>query len=298
MERAIRFVAVHQDTLGEIAAVAPVPPVEAFDRVVDKGSLVTLTAELGIPSPPSVVYKPNASLERQVRELPFPVLAKPTLGSSGEGMKYFDHQDDLKAFVRGLNSKKNVPQYVIQSFVPGFDLGCNVLCKNGEILAYTAYKGFIARSKRFAPSAGVEYIQDDRVLEIAQKLFSPLRWSGVANIDLRYDRRDQRPKLLEVNPRFWGSLPGTCVAAKVNFPYLACLTALGVSFARPKCRLGRFVDFRGVVEQTSRRVLGRGGYHWTVNETNLGQIATDPVAEAARIISNRSFSKVSIFPHH
>jgi len=47
------------------------------------------------------------------------------------------------------------------------------------------------------------------------------------------DERNQRPKLLEFNPRFWGSLH-LAVACGVNFPYLLLSQALGEDFAPVK----------------------------------------------------------------
>jgi predicted ATP-grasp superfamily ATP-dependent carboligase len=38
-------------------------------------------------------------------------------------------------------------------------------------------------------------------------------------VEFKLDPRDGRPKLMEINPRFWGSL-SLAIAAGVNFPYL------------------------------------------------------------------------------
>ena len=46
-----------------------------------------------------------------------------------------------------------------------------------------------------------------------------IAWHGVAMIEYRIDKRTNQPKLMEINPRFWGSLE-TAVYSGVNFPYL------------------------------------------------------------------------------
>jgi predicted ATP-grasp superfamily ATP-dependent carboligase len=48
-------------------------------------------------------------------------------------------------------------------------------------------------------------------------------------VEFKIDARTGQPKLLEVNPRFWGSL-ALAIDAGVNFPYLLTLMALGQDF--------------------------------------------------------------------
>src|SRR5208283_1523062 len=60
---------------------------------------------------------------------------------------------------------------------------------------------------------------DPRMKMYTEKLLEALSWHGIAEVEFRLDSRDNIPKLMEINPRFWGSL---CVAVKagVDFPYL------------------------------------------------------------------------------
>jgi predicted ATP-grasp superfamily ATP-dependent carboligase len=54
---------------------------------------------------------------------------------------------------------------------------------------------------------------------MALTILTNLKWYGVAMVEFKYDPRDNQPKLLEINPRFWGSLE-LAIKAGVNFPYL------------------------------------------------------------------------------
>jgi predicted ATP-grasp superfamily ATP-dependent carboligase len=51
------------------------------------------------------------------------------------------------------------------------------------------------------------------------QLLKALDWFGVAMVEFKLDPRDGIPKLMEINPRFWGSL-ALAIAAGVNFPLL------------------------------------------------------------------------------
>jgi predicted ATP-grasp superfamily ATP-dependent carboligase len=51
-------------------------------------------------------------------------------------------------------------------------------------------------------------------------------------VEFRRSSKHGRFFLLEINPRFWGSLP-LAVACGFNFPYLLCLLALGLPLKTP-----------------------------------------------------------------
>ena len=69
----------------------------------------------------------------------------------------------------------------------------------------------------------------DEAKDHAVRLLQDLGLTGVAMVEFKMDARDGRPKLLEVNPRFWGSL-ALAIDSGVNFPYLITLMALGYDF--------------------------------------------------------------------
>ena len=46
-----------------------------------------------------------------------------------------------------------------------------------------------------------------------------MNWYGVAHADFIIDERDKKPKLLEINPRFWTSL-NLAILSGIDFPYL------------------------------------------------------------------------------
>ena len=53
----------------------------------------------------------------------------------------------------------------------------------------------------------------------ADRLLEGVRFHGVAMVEFRYDERTGQCWLLEVNPRFWGSL-ALAIQSGVDFPYL------------------------------------------------------------------------------
>jgi predicted ATP-grasp superfamily ATP-dependent carboligase len=63
-------------------------------------------------------------------------------------------------------------------------------------------------------------------LDQAARLLKKLEWYGVAMVEFKVDPRDGIAKLLEINPRFWGSL-ALAIYSGIDFPYLLYCLATG-----------------------------------------------------------------------
>ena len=114
------------------------------------------------------------------------------------------------------------PRPMVQECLPpgGEALGVGVLMNfASESKAAFAYRRLREYPITGGPSTLRESIRDDALVGIAERLLSLLGWVGVAMVEFKVDPRDGRPKLLEVNPRFWGSLQHA-IACGVDFPFL------------------------------------------------------------------------------
>ncbi len=115
---------------------------------------------------------------------------------------------------------------MIQEFIPGFGCGFFAVYQDG-----TCKQTFMHRRIREVPPSGgvsccAESYYDQRLMEYGKRLLDRLEWHGVAMVEFRYDERDQDYKLMEVNPKFWGSLD-LALEAGVEFPYYLCQMARG-----------------------------------------------------------------------
>ena len=88
----------------------------------------------------------------------YPVLLKPTSGTDGQGIRRFDTPSDLRTFFKGQDEALLNGKYLVQSFIPGSDLGLSVLCQDGKILAFTIQRGLISAAHRFGPLMAMEFI--------------------------------------------------------------------------------------------------------------------------------------------
>jgi predicted ATP-grasp superfamily ATP-dependent carboligase len=156
--------------------------------------------------------------------------------------KVYHHVDQIEQYpivVKGIKGSGNViyvnspaelgdlqlTEMVMQEYIPGQGYGFYGLFHHGEPRAI-----FMHRRRREFPVTGgastaAESYYDERLKEQGIRLLSALQWHGVAMVEMKRDQRDGDYKLMEINPKFWGSLD-LSIQAGVDFPYLAAMMAL------------------------------------------------------------------------
>jgi predicted ATP-grasp superfamily ATP-dependent carboligase len=279
----IEFAGVNRAALSQVIAVAPVPEPEAFKTANNKWLLSQFMQASGVAGPPTILGELNADFECKLQGMRFPILVKPYMAWGGEGIRRFDTIAEFEAFLTEYGRECFNNRYIIQTFLNGYVVGLNILCKEGKILAHTMQRGIIPNTQKWAAAAAIQFVRQEGVLETAQKLLTALNWSGFGNLDMFFDTDDNQVKILEVNSRFWGSLRGSYVAG-VNFPYLACLAALNIPFDSPTYQLAQYVHPKTALKMSLSKLLGKNQKEFAFNETGLKYLLRDPLAEAARAL--------------
>jgi len=239
-----------------------VPSFASLRIALDKWDLARFLTAHALPHPATELLVRGQEALTRIAQLRFPLLLKPRCGGNGLGIHRCENMRALEHCTRGADLWGKT---LVQTEIPGYDIDCSVLCREGEVLAYTIQKGFTGMAD-FRPPGGIEFLEDERVIAVMRKLMAALRWSGVAHVDLRYDSLTDRINIIEVNPRFWGSVLGS-LHAGVNFPYLACLEALGRSFAPPAFRACRYVAGATALGYWKRGRFGRSSTGFSFMDT-------------------------------
>ena len=235
----MRFAIAHREALEAVVRVLPLPSAAAYEVAADKSLLAAFMRRHGVPGPPTLTDIRH-NLAGQLAGLRFPVLLKPTDGAGGQGIVLFQEAAGLLAHVATLPPGG---QYIVQTYLEGYDIDCNVLCRNGQVLAHSIQRGLLGAATDYAPTQAIEFVRNRAVLAVVSQLLAALRWSGVAHLDLRYDAATRQVNVIEINPRFWLTVVGSAVKARVNFPVLACLAALGRPLEQGPFALGRYIPF-------------------------------------------------------
>lgn len=279
-EEGVLFALAKRQALANLAALPPLPEPASFSTARNKWLLNQFARRHDVPAPEATLVTFDEAFEREASALEYPVLLKPTSLTDGQGIQYLKTWADLRQFLDGQDERLYKDKYLVQTFVPGYDIGLSVLCRDGIILAYTIQRGIVA--ERLGSLRALEIIRQDEVREIGRKLVAALCWSGVAHIDLRYDSRTNQPTIIEMNARYWGSLLGSLVAG-VNFPYLACLAAQGISFPVPEYQLTKFAYTTIAIKEGMLWCLGKNTLTgFSFEETGLRFFLPDPLPEIVK----------------
>ena len=235
----IRLISKYRKEFNLLVSDLVLPATESFDIANNKWKLYKLLKKYDINSPDTFYY--DSTKKCNTKKLEFPVLIKPFESFAG---RYILKINDKKQLLTTLKKRGHT---LIQKYIEGYDIDMSVLCKNGEILAFTIQKGYIFRKSPYSPSLGIEFLYDEKLYKIVEKLIRKLNWSGVAHIDLRYDKIAKDFKVIEINPRFWGSIIGSNKVG-VNFAYLYCLTSLGIDYNTPEYHFENYATNRGLIK--------------------------------------------------
>ncbi|WP_103192920.1 ATP-grasp domain-containing protein [Formosa algae] len=219
-----------------------VTDLSTFDTANNKALLSEHLQAFDIPHPKSCLVSNLSELDT-VKALHFPIISKPTVGFGGG--KHIHIFKDMAAFKTHFKTNSFLGTHIVQEYIEGYDIDCSVLCKAGEVLAYTIQKGVVNNSSDFAPAYAHVFLQKPKLFAVVQKLIQTLGWSGIAHIDLRFDVNTQDFKVIEINPRYWLSLEAS-LHAGINFPDLHHKLSIGETFTAPECNESTYYSLTGV----------------------------------------------------
>jgi len=280
-EVGIKILAEHKDRVLFKNKLGLLPPLNEFNTARNKGLLPSHLESYNIPGPKSVLVESVNELDK-VDRLGFPVMIKPVEGfGGGYGVRKFNNKKDIESYI----IEKNIGyELIVQEFIEGTDFGCNVLCKEGNILAFTMQKGNEPDEKQFAPSISWDFIYEPDLYRTIERLMKSLNWSGVANIDLLYDKNDQQFKILEINARFWGSLDGSILAG-VNFPYFYYLASRNIDFVTPKYHHINYLSTNGVFSRMKNNKMFLFKTRFILNNSQIKFMLKDPLPIVFKFLS-------------
>ncbi|MFA6148351.1 MAG: ATP-grasp domain-containing protein [bacterium] len=204
----------------------PFASAELAIRVQDKGELASFAASLGIECPATFRPEGPGDVRALADRVPYPLLIKPRLSSGGRGIRRVESPAQLREEYPKVHSVHPFP--ILQEVLPpgGSALGVGALMNFSSAPRATfAYRRLREYPVGGGPSTLRESVSDEALCRTTERLLSALRWTGVAMAEFKVDPRDGRPKLLEVNPRFWGSLHHAILSG-VDFPHLLCRMAI------------------------------------------------------------------------
>ena len=246
---------------GRLPGLRPlVPPAAKLAFVNDKAAVCALAARIGIAVP--ATWEPPAADAAIPPAIGFPCilkwrdpeLAAGTLARFGLPLakSEFAHDEgELRAALARYRPAGIYP--LVQSFCPGTGLGQMLLIKDGHALMRFQHR----RLHEWPPEGGVSTLCESlgpgehrALMRKSEALLREIGWEGPAMVEYRHDPETGDTALMEINGRFWGSLP-LASAAGARFA-LGTYLALGLGEELPEQGYRAGLRCRYLVPETRR----------------------------------------------
>ncbi len=197
------------------------PPHASLEIALDKAKTIDLARKLGVPTPASVSVA-KSDIER-LRCLPFgfPVALKTSQSDRPHRFvtRYARSLNELQSSLSEVLADGDT--VLVQEVVTGEGTAIFALFDAGGPVVTFAHR----RIHEKPPSGGVSTLcqsiePPEDMLEHSLRLLRELGWCGVAMVEFKRSASGT-PVLMEINPRYWGSLE-LAIRCGVDFPFLAC----------------------------------------------------------------------------
>lgn len=177
------------------------PNENVFNTLKNKKELNLYCAENGLSAP---AFYQISELDCLPAEK-YPILLKPCEGSGSEGQFRLYAPEDFNSSVKAAVSKQ---PYIAQELIGnGHDVkGAFYLYdENGFVDAYTHQ-----RIRTSPPAGGVTVLSklthEQDVISEGKKILDKIGWQGLIMLEFLYDEKEGKNKVIEANPRIWGSI--------------------------------------------------------------------------------------------
>lgn len=170
---------------------------EAVEIADDKAKTSAFLAENGFPFPPTARATDREAVASLVRDLGFPLIAKPRIGARSVGVRLLENEADLELVSRD-------PDYIVQEHIgtPDQEFTASGLFVDGDCRAEIVMRRDLRDGNTYRA-----YVEDDARLQgWVRKWTAALAAFGPANFQFRL-RPDGTPVVFEINARFSGTTP-------------------------------------------------------------------------------------------
>jgi predicted ATP-grasp superfamily ATP-dependent carboligase len=227
---------------------ALVPEAAQLATVLDKSATYAAAREVGVPVPATWQPREGAMIEMPPDELTFPCVLKwrdpESLGNAlaDLGIPFFkaEYCHDRAGLQQALARYQPYGRYpLVQAFCPGAGLGHMIFLHRGEALLRLQHR----RIAEWPPEGGFSTVCESLPLSLNTELFAKseallkrIGWEGAAMVEYRLDTHTGLVGLMEINGRFWGSLPLAYHAGVPFAWYTYSVLGLGIRPDPPRYR--------------------------------------------------------------
>lgn len=220
--------------------IVPQPDAAVIRACLDKTAQTARAQEIGVPTPATYTDEQVDALWKglQAGEFTFPLLfkARSSLPSHlRKQFRVFEIHTVAELEKQLADAEREKVRFLIQDIIPGDDdtlytFG-SYMNRAGEATASFSGRKLRQQPPRFGTCRVGECVYVPEVIEQGEALLRAMGYYGISQVEFKYDHRDGKYKLIEINPRSWLWI-GLAVGMGVNIPAMAYADAVGVELPK------------------------------------------------------------------
>lgn len=194
---------------------------DVFQTVFDKKLSNDLAKSLGLNLAKEMKATSLSDVDMILSNFSFPIVLKPQASFQENDLvnrnyvRIAQDREDLLSYLTALFSRGEV---LVQEFFWGKGIGIEILAQKGEILYAFSHERVHEPLWGGASSYRKSTKINPELLAASQKLIKALNYTGVAMLEYKVNPITGKWIFIEINGRFWGSLP-LSLSSGADFPY-------------------------------------------------------------------------------
>lgn len=214
-DKFVSAIARHAGALREAYILSPGIALQA--SLAEKMSQYELAARHGMPLPVTRDVATMKEVIEAAETVRFPCLLKP--GHFREWQRFSPGHELLGRKIAIVRSKEELvatyamasaatPRLIVQEIIQGGDTAKRVYLScydaRGRRIAHAMFRELRCDPMGFGPATVSEPVNDPEVDSICDRFLRNIGYVGLCEIEMKWDSRDGKPKLIEANPRLSG----------------------------------------------------------------------------------------------
>ncbi len=206
----------HRDAFAPYFANGFISP-ELLEQIITKDRFYALLEQHGVDYPKTVVLGRDGWLSPAVLPFPYPIIVKAANSNSYDWLNceiankkkayYIADEAEYNKVLREIHESSYNGNMLVQEYVPGDDTAMRVLnCysdENGKVRMMCLGHPVL---EEYTPSAIGNYAAiitdyNEAVFAQIKAFLEEIHYVGFSNFDMKYDEKDGKYKLFEINPR-------------------------------------------------------------------------------------------------
>ena len=219
----------HSEIFNRLGVKLAAPKASAVLKVSKKDTLTELVGDL--------IYVPRSFLCASPSEIDLEAVKSLQLPLVVKGLGDASHPEYFSSYEHVVERAKERAPCLIQEYVAGKCRGYYAVAFNGEVLIEFTHERIYEYDPSGGPSAAAKGpILDPRLFKLGREIVQRLNWTGPLMVETRWVPTTGKYYLLELNPKFWGSLM-LPVSLGYHFPAVLAVAYLkGLNTAKDLCK--------------------------------------------------------------